>query len=162
MTVVAGFSAMLLGGCGVTAKRAYHLLPFTGPAPEEGKETRVGNLAFQMELSPLPVKLSDIRQLDVRIKLQNVSRRFEQLHFPTTQRIEILIRDEKGHLVTQWSEDRAYEQTPGYVGINAGERIEYSTSISTRDLLPGKTYTVLAFMPHYEALRSEKTIVPEP
>ena len=172
LTVVAGMSVVLLGGCGTTsrvANRAYHLLPFTGPQPEEGQEaqkgavsTRKGNLVFKMELSPLPVKLSDVRQISVKISLENVSKRFVQLQFPTSQRIEILVRDDKGKLVTQWSEDRAYEQIPGYVGINRGERVEYATTISTRDLQPGKAYTVLAFLPHYEELRGEQAIVPEP
>ncbi len=169
LTVVAGFSVMLLSGCGTTsrvANRAWHLLPFTGAQPEEGLKrttaTRKGDLVFRMELSPLPVKLSDVRQIAVKISLENVSKRFVQLQFPTSQRIEILVRDEKNRLVTQWSEDRAYEQVPGYVGINRGERVEYATSISTRDLQAGRTYTVLGFMTHYEELRSEQAIVPEP
>ncbi len=173
-TVAAGLLAVLagtfLGGCQTTsrvARKTWHLLPFTEPRPQAQTEAEAeakwrGKLVFKMELSPLPVRLSDVSQIAVRISLKNVTGRFIQLHFPTTQRIEILIRDDKARLVTQWSEDRAYEQTPGYVGINGGERLEYSTTISTRDLQAGKTYTLLGFMPNYEEFRSEQKIVPEP
>src|SRR2546425_11000075 len=55
--------------------------------------TRTKHLAIGMELSPLPLKLSENRLLKVRLTLTNKSNRFVQLEFPTTQRIEILIRD---------------------------------------------------------------------
>jgi hypothetical protein len=164
LPLLAGISLSMLTGCETTkrvATRAYSYVPFTGSAEAEG-ETRAKNLTFKMELEPKEIKLSDVRQISVKISLQNTSRRFTQLQFPTTQRIEILVRDDQGRLVTQWSEDRAYEQIPGYVGINRGERVEYVTTISTRDLQAGKAYTVVAFMPNFEELRSEKKIVPEP
>jgi hypothetical protein len=164
LPLLAGISLSMLTGCETTsrvANRAYHYLPFIG-GEEVQKQAPVKGLAFKMELSPKPIKLSDVRQISVKISLENVSRRFVQLQFPTTQRIEILVRDDKGRLVTQWSEDRAYEPIPGYVGINRGERIEYATTISTRDLHAGKSYTVLGFLPNYDKLKSEQVIVPEP
>jgi len=167
-TLAAGFSLVFLAGCGTTsrfASRAYHLLPFTGEpaqAQPEAVALQQGKLVFKMQLSPLPLKLSDNRQVAVRISLENVSKRFVQLSFPTSQRIEILVRDDKGKLVTQWSEDRAYEQTPGFVGINPAERVEYDTTISTRDMQAGRAYTIIGFLPNFEHLRSEQTLVPEP
>ena len=130
--------------------------------PKAKKGDPTATLAFQMEVQPKEIKLSEARQLKLNIALVNEGRRFTQLHFPTTQRIEILVRDDKDHLVTQWSEDRAYEQTPGYVGINPGERVEYNTTISTRDLQAGRSYKVFAFLPNYENLRAEKEIKPLP
>lgn len=168
LAAAAGASLLSLTGCGTTsrlARKAYHTLPFTheeAPARKPGTASiRTRNLALKMQISPIPVKLSDVRQLQVRIRLENISKRYVQLEFPTTQRIEILVHGENGKLVTQWSEDRSFDPTVSYVGINPGEHLEYSTTIPTRDMQPGKKYIVQGFFPQFEALKTEQIVVPE-
>lgn len=169
--MAAGLSVILLCGCESTsrvASRTYHLLPFTKKtAPIQASEpgsviVRTGKLALKMKVSPRPLKLSDVRQIDVRIQLENISKRFVQLEFPTSQRIDILIHDEAGKPIVQWSEDRAFDTGVSYVGINPGEHVEYSTTLSTRDLQPGKKYTVVGFFPNFADLKAEETIHPQP
>lgn len=166
-------AALSLSGCSTTTRITTSVTSvFTrtekSEAPAEGtattprKDKATRQLTFRMETTPEEVVLSDTRQIKLRLLLENQGKRFTQLRFPTTQRIEILVRDDKDRLVTQWSEDRAYEQVPGFVGINPGERVEYNTTISTRDLQAGRTYKILAFLPNYDELRAEKTITPKP
>ncbi len=168
LAAAVGASALILTGCATTtrvASRAYHVLPFThheSPKTKAGAAIlRTRTFALQMQLSPQPVKLSDMRQVDVRIRLENISKKYVQLEFPTTQRFEILVSDENGKLIDQWSEDHSFESTVTYVGINPGEHVEYTATIPTRDMQPGKKYIVAGFFPNFPELKVEQTIVPE-
>lgn len=114
-----------------------------------------------MTVAPLPLHLSDTRQLKITIVLANISKRFVQLAFPTTQRVEILVRDDSGKIVTQWSEDQSFENSADYISINAGERLEYSASISTRDMTAGRKYTIEGFFPNYPDLIARQPLVAE-
>ena len=124
-------------------------------------EVRTRGLALTLRLDPFPVNLLETRRVEAVIQLENVSSRFIQLEFPTTQRFEVFVRDEAGKLVAQWSEDQAFEPTPGTVGINPGEHLEYLGVFSTRDLRPSKRYTVTAFFPNRSDLKAELSFVPE-
>ncbi len=159
--------AAAFSGCSTASRLAgdaYRFLPFTGKedaAPPGGVAVKTRNLAMTMEFKPQTVRLSDDRQVEVKIRLRNTSKRFVQLQFPTTQRIEILVHGEGGKLVTQWSEDRSFDPAPSYVSINPGEHVEYATFIPTRDMQAGKPYTVTGFFPHHEELKAEKVLTPE-
>ncbi len=172
MLALAVLVAVGTSGCSSTAKvteSVVGVLPFakkkepTLIEPGEDADTVVHtqNITFVLKVTPEVIKLSETRQLDVKIRLVNTSKRFIQLAFPTTQRIEILLRASDGKVVTQWSEDRSFEPTIGYVAINPGEHIEYAATISTRDLEAGKSYTLHAFFPNFLELKGEKLIVPE-
>jgi hypothetical protein len=126
-------------------------------------ERPVGNhkLMIAMKVEPQPLKLSDARQMKVTVVVANKSSKLVQLEFPTTQRIEVLVRNASGKLVEQWSEDRTFANEPGIRAINPGERLEYAATLSTRDLVVGQSYTVEALFPNYESLRLQKTVVPE-
>jgi hypothetical protein len=84
-----------------------------------------------------------------------------QLEFPTTQRIEVLVRNRNGKLVEQWSEDQAFTNEPTLVTINPGERLEYSANIATRDMVGGESYTIVGYFPNYDQLKATKVIVPK-
>ena len=101
------------------------------------------------------------RSLKVTLQLVNKGRKMAQLEFPTSQRIEVLVKNAAGKTVEQWSEDQAFTNDPTVETINPGERLEYSASIATRDLAAGQSYTIEAFFPNYEPLRTSKTLVPE-
>jgi hypothetical protein len=143
--------------------RFFHLARHSENNDGNRATVRLKELALTMQLSPLPLKLSDTRQLKVTLLLANRSSgRFVHLQFPTTQRFEILIHDtERNKLVTQWSEDQSFSNEPAYVTINPGERVEYNAVISTRDLVAGRAYTVEAFFPNFDKLRIQQAIVPE-
>ncbi len=119
------------------------------------------NLALTTSFEPAIIKLSENRQIKVTLRLGNKGKHLQQLSFPTTQRIEVLVRNQSGKLVEQWSEDQSFTDEPTLVAINPGERLEYAVSISTRDMVPGETYSIEAFFPNYDHLKAIKTIVPE-
>ena len=165
LVIAVGVSFGLLSGCATTA-RMPGFVPFLGKskartAAKNGAKIRTRSLAMEMRLTPLPVKLSETRYLGVRITLENISKRSVQLEFPTSQRIDILIINEAGALISRWSDDHPFESTIGRIGINPGERVEYASNVSTRDLKPGRSYTVTGLFPSFDDLKIEQAIVPE-
>lgn len=118
-------------------------------------------LVPSIAIAPDPVKLAEVRTFKVTLQLTNKGRKLVQLDFPTTQRIEVLVKDASGKRVEQWSEDQAFQNEPTLVTINPGERLEYVANVATRDLKAGETYLVEAFFPNFEQLRATRSITPE-
>ncbi|HEV3410775.1 MAG TPA: BsuPI-related putative proteinase inhibitor, partial [Chthoniobacterales bacterium] len=58
----------------------------------EYKDPRLNGLVLSVKLSPQPIKLSEMRQMDVQVTLANRSRRPITLEFPNSQRFEIYLR----------------------------------------------------------------------
>jgi hypothetical protein len=153
-------------GSGKPSVASRILKPWTMFRGSSNKERKQGtaswkDLALTTTLDPVLVKLSETRQIKVTLRLTNDGKRLQQLSFPTTQRIEVLVRNDAGKLVEQWSEDQSFTDEPTLVAINPGERLEYSVSISTRDMVAGQSYSIEAFFPNYDHLKAVKTIVPE-
>ncbi|HEV7868925.1 MAG TPA: BsuPI-related putative proteinase inhibitor [Chthoniobacteraceae bacterium] len=148
-------------------KRATRMVwPFGRKKVEGARPANAGKewkrLLPTIMIEPVVVKLSDVRQLKVTLQLANRGKKLVQLDFPTTQRIEVLIKEKSGKLVEQWSEDQAFTNEPTLVTINPGERLEYAASVATRDLKAGQSYTVIGFFPNFEQLEARKSIVPQP
>lgn len=141
--------------------RFLHIFHHTPKPPSDSVSTHGRRFALTLDISPQPLKLSEARQMRVTLVLTNRSSNFVHLEFPTTQRIEILIRNRAGKLVTQWSEDQSFVNEPSYISINPGERVEYSESVPTREMAAGQPYTIEGFFPNYDDLRTTRTIVPE-
>ena len=133
------------------------LHPFGG-GPNKSKKPK---LDVSLRLEPLPLKLSQTNRLKVTLMLTNRTRKLASLEFPTSQRIEVLIKTSGGKLVEQWSQDQAFTHEPSIVTVNPGERAEYRVEVATRDLSAGQSYVVQGFFPNYEALKAEATLVPE-
>lgn len=163
-TVLAAVLAGAVGGCGAHRSGPRPFSFFSGkpvPAATGAASKRTHNLALRLQLSPVPLALSDNRRVDVRIVLENIASKFVQLEFPTTQRFEILVKDETGRILEKWSEDRLFEPTPGYVGINPGEHVEYNANVATRDMHAGTRYVVEGFFPGFPELKAAAAIVPQ-
>jgi hypothetical protein len=137
------------------------LHPFGGGKGKPPKEKTVNKLVVEMKLDPQPLKLSSTNRLKVTLTLINRTKKLVPLEFPTSQRIEVLLKTNAGKLVEQWSQDQAFNQEVSVVTINPGERVEYVVEVATRDLVAGQTYVVEGFFPNHELLKVEKTIVPE-
>lgn len=154
-----GFFSRMIHGVHLPEKPDWLRMPHLGGKKSDASQWK--NLALDMQLSPQPLKLGEVRQLQASLVLRNVGKKFVGLEFPTTQRVEVMIRDKTGRLVTRWSDDHAFESTPSYVSINPGERLEYSASIATRDLHAGESYAVEGFFPNFDELKARKTVVPQ-
>ena len=141
------------------------LHPFGGgstAAPaSKTKDANLKGIELSVTVEPAAPKLSETRAIKVTVALANQGRKLIQLDFPTTQRIEVLVKNKAGKRVVQWSEDQAFANEPTLVAINPRERLEYAATVSTRDLVAGETYTVEAFFPNFDTLRKTLTITPE-
>ncbi len=138
--------------------------PFGGGGPRAEKPEKIkgrGKLDVVMRLEPQPLRLTQANRLKVTLTLVNRSKKLASLEFPTSQRIEVLIKTGAGKLVEQWSQDQAFTHEPTILTVNPGERAEYHVEVATRDLSAGQTYTVQGFFPNYEKLKAEQTLVPE-
>lgn len=98
----------------------------------------------KLSVEPSKFSVDERREVSVTFTVENQTGRLLKLDFPTSQRIEILVRDPAGNIVERWSDDRAFRDEAGVVMINPGERIQYEERISTREMEPGKTYTIEA------------------
>jgi len=152
------------GIVGRTWQSAGKLIPFRGKkkpvAVSKTSSATFRGLEMKMTVEPPVPKLGEHRQITVTLRLQNKGKRLVQLDFPTTQRMEVLVRTTAGKMVEQWSEDQAFQNEPGLVAINPGERLEYAANISTRDFAGGQDYIVEGFFPNYETLRATLKITP--
>ena len=123
---------------------------------------KLRGLVLNLQITPQPVRLSEVRQLEVKVTLNNMGSQLVNLEFPTDQRIEVQLLNAGDTVLTKWSENHAIKETPGTVLINPGEHLEYKELIATRDLTPGKVFTAEAFFPKYPELRVRQKFMTEP
>ena len=138
------------------------LHPFSPNVVPQYKDPRLYGLALDLQITPQTVKLSEVRQLNVKVTLANLSKRPVTLDFHTTQRIEIYLTDSAGNILTKWSENHAITEKASTVLINPGERIEYNETISTRELTPNKVFIAEVFFPQFLELRIREKFLAVP
>ncbi len=138
------------------------LHPFSGSRLPEYSDPRLRGLTLAVRLSPQPVKLSEVRQLEVRVTLSNLSKRPIDLQFPTEQRIEIYLLSSTERVLTKWSDNHAFDEKPAMILINPQEHIEYDETIATRDLTPNTVFIAEVFFPRYPELRIRQKFLTAP
>jgi hypothetical protein len=138
------------------------LHPFSPNVVPQYKDARLRGLALDLQITPQTVKLSEVRQLGVKLTLANLSKRPVSLEFPTTQRIEIYLMNSAGQVLTKWSENHAIADKPATILINPSERIEYDETISTRELTPNKVFIAEVFFPQFLELHVREKFLAVP
>src|SRR5262245_19426382 len=138
------------------------LHPFSPNVVPQYKDQRLRGLSLDLQISPQTVKLSEVRQLSVKVTLANQSKRPVTLDFPTSQRIEIYLSDSAGNVLSKWSENHSIGDKPGTILINPSERIEYNETISTRELTPNKVFIAEVFFPQFLELRIRQKFLAVP
>ena len=141
------------------------LHPFSsesGDAPIKFKDPKLRGLTLVMQVSPQPVRLSEVRQLDIKATLTNKGKKAVELNFGTDQRIEIYLMNSVEVVLTKWSDNHAVENKPGAVLINPEEHIEYNEKISTRELTRDKVFVAEVFFPQYPELRVRQKFLTAP
>jgi hypothetical protein len=141
--------------------RMLHPFQSSNPTPNY-KDPRLRGLVLELSLSPEPVKLSEVRQLQVNVTLKNVAKRAVVLDFPSEQRFEIYLRNSTEAILTIWSDNHAFEDKPGTVLINPLEHVDYPTTIATRDLSPNKVFICEVFFPQFPELRIRQKFLTAP
>jgi len=171
LLVVAVFVAEIMFGQDVTPtptpqrKRGWVsriLHPFSPNVVPQYKDPQLRGLTLDLQITPQTVKLSEVRQLGVKVTLANLSKRPVTLDFPTTQRIEVYLLDSAGKVLTKWSENHAIAEKPATILINPSERIEYNETISTRELTPNKVFIAEVFFPQFLELRVRQKFLAVP
>lgn len=132
--------------------------------PVIGSKTTPRGLVLEIKATPDPLKLGEVRQMQVTLTLRNNGKRAANFKFPTSQEIEILLRDQAtGKPIAAWSADRTFDPQPRFVMLNAKERLEFSEPLTTRDLKAGKVYSLEAyFVGNEEELRVSRPVIPQP
>jgi hypothetical protein len=138
------------------------LHPFSPEIVPQYKDPRLRGLALDLQITPQTVKLSEVRQLTVKVALVNLSKRPVALDFPTNQRIEIYLTDSAGEILTTWSDNHAISEKPATILINPQERVEYNETIATRELTPNKVFVAEVFFPQYPELRVRQKFLAVP
>jgi hypothetical protein len=124
--------------------------------------SKLRGLVVEVQVSPQPVQLSEVRSLDVRVTLINKGKRGVNLDFLNEQRIEIYLMTSAEVVLTRWSETHAFKDKPGTLLINPQEHVEYTEKISTRELTPDKVFICEAFLPKYPELRARQKFLTAP
>ncbi len=138
------------------------LNPFHSEKLPEYNDPKLRGLLLELQLSPQPIKLSEVRQLEVHLRVTNKSKRQIILDFPNEERIEIFLRNSAEIVLTKWSDNHAFADTPGTLFINPQEHVDYSETIATRDLTPNKVFICEVFFPQYPDLRVRQKFMTAP
>ena len=137
------------------------LHPFSSSEPQY-KDPKLRGLVLNLQIAPQPVKLSEVRQLEVKVTLSNQGKRPVTLDFVTDQRIEIYLRNPAEVVLAKWSDNHAINEKVGVVVVNPEEHIEYRETIATRELAPNKVYIAETFFPKYPELRTRQKFMTAP
>lgn len=125
-----------------------------------GEKSGWRQLAMSMTLEPAVVKLPDTRAVRVTIQVVNNSKQPIQLEFPSSQRIEVLVKNETGKVILRSSDDQKLDKEQGFLVINPEERLEYTATVATRDMVVGQAYMIEAFFPNFDQLRASRALMP--
>src|SRR5207248_11323777 len=87
--------------------RMLHPFQSSNPAPNY-KDPRLRGLILELNLSPEPVKLSEVRQLQVNLSLKNVAKHAVVLDLASEQRFEIYLRNSTEAILTISSHNHAF------------------------------------------------------
>ena len=125
-------------------------------------DRKLRGLILDLQVSPQPLRLSEVRQMEVKVTVTNMGNHMIPLDFPTDQRIEIQLLNAADAVLTKWSENHAIKDKPGTILINPGEHVEYKENIATRDLTPGRVFTADVFFPKYPELHVRQKFLTGP
>jgi hypothetical protein len=115
-------------------------------------------IEVRLEVNPQVVRLSDTRAIEARLVLINRSRNAVNLYFNNSHRYDFILRDATGKKLVQWSDDQPVSQDLSTAIINPDERAEFTGSVSTRDMVAGRTYTLEGLVVGYDKLRQVVSI----
>lgn len=129
---------------------------------KKSSDEKIGwrQLAMSMTLEPTVVKLSDTRAVRVTVQVVNNSKQATQLEFPSSQRIEVTVKSEAGKVISRASDDERLDKEQGFLVINPQERLEYTATVPTRDMIAGQAYIIEAFFPSFDQLRTSRALIP--
>jgi hypothetical protein len=130
----------------------------TGVFSGNSKPSRASKLSVSINLPSASISLAKDRQIAAVLVLSNLGKRTQVLAFPSTKRVEAVLRDNSGKILARAFEDRQFKDEEGVITINPGESLEFECGIPSRDLSAGSTYTLEASIVNQEGLITRKPI----
>lgn len=121
-----------------------------------------GTLPMLLTVEPSQFSIANHPDLSVSLKISNSQRQEIELLYPNDQRLEILVKDSLGNVISRWSQDRVFDALEGFVAINPSEFIVYSEKVSTSAMKSGETYTIEVSLAGQEGYTTSTTVTPLP
>ena len=130
---------------------------------EGANELNLESYKTKLEITPAQLTLTRIRdpqpsdEITVKFTLVNGSDKGSTLYFPTSQRMDAVIRDSEGKAIYTWSDDFEFATEPGYSYVNAGERLNYQLKIpfqALRGKVPQGEATITASLVNYPEVKA--------
>jgi hypothetical protein len=94
------------------------------------------------------------------VDVTNKGKETVQLEFPSSLRVDVVLKADTGKVLSRWSDDQRIEREPSVLIVNPGERLEYNARVSTRDMQAGRRFEIEAVFPSYEKLRVSRVVSP--
>lgn len=116
---------------------------------------------LRVTVEPALFSASENSELSVTLKITNDKKEMSMLHFPTNQRLEIVVTDDQKKILSRWSQDRSFDPTDDTVVINPQESIFYTEKISTTGMQDGKPYTLEVSLANQPEYTISTTITPQ-
>lgn len=117
--------------------------------------------AAQLFIEPSAFSVTEIPELNISFKITNNKKRMLMLEFSTNQRIDILVKDAHGSVLSRWSEDRTFDSIPGIVTINPKESVFYTEKIPTSMMHDGEAYVIEASVVGHPEFTLSQKITPQ-
>jgi hypothetical protein len=116
--------------------------------------------ALILTVEPAQFSLAQTSELEVTLRISNEARHEFEIQYPDNQRLEILVKDPQGNVISRWSQDRAFDPREGFVEVNPKEFISYTERLSTSGMKPGTPYVIEASLAHQEGYTISRTVTP--
>ncbi|MCS7009280.1 MAG: BsuPI-related putative proteinase inhibitor, partial [Chthoniobacterales bacterium] len=114
------------------------------------EQKQAHNEEISLSVTPSPsFPISSYYEIHAKFTIRNNTNRLILLEFPSTQTFDLVLLDPNGSEIERWSTDQRFEEIPSFITINPKEKVVFSGSLSTRNLLPAKTYILYASIPGY-------------
>lgn len=117
--------------------------------------------ALVLTVEPSQFSLAQTSELEVTLRISNAAKHEMEIQYPDNQRLEILVKDPQGNVVSRWSQDRAFDPREGFVEVNPKEFISYTERLSTSGMKAGVPYTIEASLAHQDDYTVAKSVTPE-
>lgn len=116
---------------------------------------------LQIFVEPASFSVTETPELAVSFKITNNKKQILFLEFPTNQRIDILVKEKNGTVITRWSEDRSFDAVSGVVTVNPKESVFYTEKIPTTMMKDGTTYTLEVSVVEHPDYTLTQSITPQ-
>lgn len=117
--------------------------------------------ALRVTVEPALFSIPENSELSVTLKITNDKKDLIMFHFPTNQRLEIVVTDDQKKILSRWSQDRSFDPTDDTIVINPKESIFYTEKISTIGMQDGKTYNIEVSLVNQPEYIISTTVTPQ-